>query len=93
LIKIIAAAMAAGGAAYAVRLSFSETLPLITFNQVLAQGTLAGVAGVLAYGPTLYFMRSDDLMDFIHSFRKRLLKIGVLPRHWGGEELSHSNRI
>lgn len=83
--KIAAGAILSGIAAYGVRLSFSESLPLITFFQVLLQGFLAGFAGIAVYFGTLFIMRNQDVFALWVSFERRFIKIGVLPKTWDGE--------
>jgi len=82
---IIFAAALAGGAAYAVRVSFSEALPLITFFRVLLQGFIAGIAGLAVYLGVLLILRNEDVFSLWHGFGRRLFKIGVLPKSWDGE--------
>lgn len=83
--KILFASLVAGAVAYAVRVSFSQALPLITFVQVLAQGALALIAGFAAYIGTLFLLRSDDAYSLLRGLERRLFKIGILPPSWDGE--------
>lgn len=83
--KITLAAFAAGAAAYAVRVSFSETLPLITFVRVLAQGVIAGAVGFGVYFGFLALLRAEEMNWLMSALRKRLMKPKVLPQDWNGE--------
>ena len=85
LLKIIFAALVAGGVAYGVRVSFSETLPLITFFQVLAQGISAGAAGFLIYFGTLALLREETVFSLAHTLRTRIFRVKILPQSWDGE--------
>lgn len=85
LLKIIFSAMLAGGVAYGVRVSFSETLPLITFFQVLVQGISAGIAGFAVYFGALAFWGHEDLFALWHVVRRRLIRVRALPASWDGE--------
>lgn len=93
VIKIGIASLLGGGAAYAVRLSFSETFPLITFTQVLAHGVLAGLAGILVYFAALFALKSEDVFALWASMEKKLLHIGVLPKYWDGEADIHQHKV
>lgn len=85
LFKIVVSATLAGLAAYLVRVSFSETLPLITFMRVLGQGAGAGTVGLAVYFGALYLMRGEDVYALISTIRRRLVKIKALPLSWDGE--------
>lgn len=85
VLKIFGAALVAGAVAYAVRASFSNALPLLTFVQVLVQGTSAGFAGFIAYFGALFLLGSDDAYSLLRGIRGRLFKLGVLPEHWDGD--------
>lgn len=85
LAKIVIASLFAGGAAYLVRVSFSETLPLITFVQVLLQGAGAGLAGVGVYFGSLYLMREEGVREIADSLQRRLFNIKILPSSWDGQ--------
>ena len=87
LLKIGAASLAAGGVAYLVRASFSHTFPLISLAQVLAQGVVAGAAGIAVYFGMLAALREEAVYAFWHTFERRLLKVGMLPKSWDGEEM------
>lgn len=80
--KIIAAAIAAAGVGYLVRASFSETLPLITFIRVLAQGIAAAAAGAAAYAAILTVLGSEELQSLRRSAVRRLFSVGILPKSW-----------
>lgn len=86
-LKIIIAACLGGVAAYFVRVSFAETLPLITFSRVLAQGAIAGCIGLAVYFGTLFGMREEDVHSLWRTVRHKLFRIGVLPPSWDGEHL------
>ncbi len=83
--KMVLAALLGGAAAYGLRVSFSETLPLITFFQVLWQGAASAVAGFGVYFAVLYFLGSEEVASFITTFRRRLFRVGALPSSWDGE--------
>ena len=76
--------MVAGGVAYGVRVTFSDTLPLITFTRVLIQGLCAGITGVVAYFAVLFVLHSEDASALWRSLEARLLRIGILPKSWNG---------
>lgn len=90
LAKIVIAALVAAGVAYLVRVSFSASLPLITFVQVLVQGMAAGVAGIIVYFAVLVILRSQDVYSLWESIWRRIFKIGALPsaltKTWSQEE-------
>lgn len=75
----------AAGAAYGARVSFSETLPLISFAAVLAQGAIAAAAGLTAYFGFLYAAGSEEVRAVAGSLRRRFLRLGVLPQSWDGD--------
>ena len=83
--KIVIAAIFAGIAGYLVRVSFSQTLPLITFVSVLVQGAVAAGAGFGAYWGILSFLGSPDVAALRRSAAQHLFSIGILPKHWGEE--------
>ncbi len=87
IVKIVAAALAGGVVAYAVRVSFSETLPLITFAQVLVQGTLASFVGFAVYFLALLLLRNEEMYSVMQSLRRVFFGRKVLPPHWDGEEI------
>ncbi len=93
LFKIIMAALVGGAAAYFVRASFSETLPLITFLQVLLQGTASALVGFGVYFGTLYLLKSEDVHSFFAALRRRLFRVKSLPRVWDGETQVHQHRV
>ncbi|QQG45056.1 MAG: murein biosynthesis integral membrane protein MurJ [Candidatus Sungiibacteriota bacterium] len=84
-LKIILAALVSGLAAYGVRLSFSETLPLITFVRVLVQGATAGVVGLATYFGILLLLKEETVFSLVGTLKRRLFRVGVLPAHWDGE--------
>lgn len=85
LLKIIVASFLACFAAYISRASFSATLPLISFAQVLIQGAIAGVIGFAVYFAALFLLKSEDMMFFWNSLETKLLRIKKLPKYWDGE--------
>lgn len=85
IVKIVAASFLAAGASYGVRVSFSETLPLITFVQVLFQGFLAGVAGIVVYFGALIVFGEEDVQALWQTLRRRLIRVRALPESWDGE--------
>lgn len=85
LASICAAACAAGLGAYGVRISFSQTLPLITFVSVLAQGILAGVVGFAIYIGVLMLLKSEDVEMLRKSLQRQLISLRVLPKSWDGD--------
>lgn len=91
VIKIFLATALAGFAAYAVRVSFSETLPLITFSRVITQGVIAGVAGFSIYFGSLFLMKDEEVYSVWNSLRRRFFRVRALPKHWDGEGHSTSN--
>ncbi len=93
LLKITLAASIAGVAAYAVRVSFSETLPLITLARVLGQGIIAGLAGFGVYFGVLILLKAEEMSWLITAIRRRMIKAKVLPAHWNGETIHPSQSI
>lgn len=91
IVKIVVAALAGGIVAYAVRVSFSETLPLITFTQVLIQGTLAGVSGFAVYFMVLLLFRAEETYLIMQSLRRVFFWRKVLPSHWDGDEIHNAH--
>jgi len=85
IIKIIAASFCAGIATYAVRASFSATLPLISFAQVLIQGAVSGTIGFIIYFAVLFLLKSEDMLFFWDSLERKFLRIKKLPKYWDGE--------
>lgn len=83
--KITSASLLAGGAAYIIRVSFSELLPLTTFLQVLTQGAVAGTVGFAIYFGALFLMREESVYAVYKTIRNRLFKVKILPETWGGE--------
>lgn len=76
----------AAGAAYGARVSFAETLPLISFAAVLAQGAIASAAGLAAYFGFLYVVGNEEVRLVVGSLQKRFLRLGVLPQSWNGDD-------
>lgn len=85
IMKIILASFAAGLAAYAVRASFSQALPLITFVRVLVQGASAAAVGCAAYIGALALMRSEDIAWLRGLAARRIFSLGILPKYWDGD--------
>lgn len=83
--KIVLAALAAGIAAYIVRMSFSDILPLITASRVFFQGAGAGVVGMLTYFAVLVVLGSEDIEDIRASVTRHLFGLNVLPKSWNGD--------
>jgi len=73
-----AAAVAGGGAAYAVLQLFQPVVDLTTVLGVFAQGAVAGVVGLAAAGTTLYFLKNKELAEIAASFKRRLAKEDVV---------------
>ncbi len=73
MLKIVAASLVAGIAAYAVRVSFPEVAPHGSAIPVLAHGLLAGIVGLLAYAGLLMLFKSEDLDMVRSSMRKHFL--------------------
>lgn len=86
ILQIACAALCAGLAAYIVRVSFSETVPLITFARVLTQGAVAAGAGFALYWLALSFLGSEDVAALRRVAARHLFSLGVLPREWGAED-------
>lgn len=85
VMKIIAASVIAGIAAYAARLVFADAILLRGFVSVFLHGFLAGLCGIAAYIASLYIMRSEDLGEFVKGMQKKILRISALPKDWDGE--------
>ncbi len=86
IVKIVAAALVGAGAGYGVRVSFSETLPLITFVRVLVQGAASAAAGFAVYCGLLAALGSREVGILRRGITRRLLSIGILPKSWDGED-------
>ncbi len=85
VLKIAAASLVAGAAAWAVRLRFSETIASASTSSVLAYGVFAGVVGLLVYFGLLTLLKSEDV-DMIRSgMQRRFLRLGILPKNWNGD--------
>ena len=85
MLHIGAAACIAGISAYAVRLSFTQTLPLITLMRVLTQGFVAGIVGLAIYIALLIALKNEDIADVRKSLTRRLITLRVLPKSWDGD--------
>ncbi len=85
VLHIAFATAAAAAAAYVVRVSFSETLPLITFAQVMLQGAVAGLAGFAVYAGVLFSFKNEDIGAVFESVRRRLWSRQALPQNWKEE--------
>lgn len=83
--KIISSSLLAGGAAYFVRVSFAQTLPLITFSRVLAQGFIAGAVGLAVYFGLLLILKEETVYALFATIRRQLIGIKALPQSWDGE--------
>ncbi|MBI2640222.1 MAG: murein biosynthesis integral membrane protein MurJ [Candidatus Sungbacteria bacterium] len=91
--KIVFSSLLAGIAAYLVRVSFSETLPLITFIRVLVQGIAAGGVGILVYFSALFVLRESSARSLWQTVRERMFKIRMLPASWNGEAHINQHRL
>ncbi len=49
-------------------------ITLDTFLAVFAQGLIAGLAGLLAYGVMAYLLKSQEMMEFLQGMKRRLFK-------------------
>lgn len=76
---ILGAAAAAGLVVYFFRLLLGF-MNLDTFSGVFVQGALSGLAGVIFYSFVLYKMNNAELFEVIEVFRRRLMKISILPQ-------------
>jgi len=83
--SICIAACVAGFGAYFVRLSFTQTLPLITLARVLLQGFVAGIMGLAIYIALLMLLKNEDITGVRKSLTRRLITLRVLPKSWDGE--------
>ncbi len=93
VLKIIFSALLGGVVAYGVRVSFSETLPLISFMQVLWQGAFSGLVGFGVYFGALYLLGNEDVRSFFAALRRRFFKVKTLPQVWDGETNIHQHRM
>lgn len=87
VLKIVAASLVAGIAAYAVRISFPEVGPYGSAIPVLAHGLLAGTVGLLVYAGLLTLLKSEDVNILRLSMQKRFFRLGILPKGWNGDHL------
>jgi len=85
MVNICTAACVAGFSAYFVRLSFTQTLPLITLARVLTQGFVAGIVGLAIYITLLIALKNEDIAGVRKSLTRRLITLRVLPKSWDGE--------
>ena len=85
MISVCIAACIAGGGAYLVRVSFTQTLPLITLARVLLQGFVAGVVGFCLYIAVLILLKNEDISMIRKIFTRGLITLRVLPKSWDGE--------
>lgn len=90
--RILFSAILGGGAAYLARASFSESLPLITFMQVLWQGFISGIIGFVVYFASLYILGSAEIRSFLATLKKKVFRVSALPQHWDGESQLHQHR-
>ena len=81
------AAILAGFGAYAVRLMFTQALPLITLFAVLIQGFVAGVAGLGLYFAILVVLKNEDIAGVQKTFTRRLITLRVLPKSWDTDSM------
>lgn len=86
-VKIIAAAIFAGGVAYLARAQFSDALPLITWVRVIMEGGTAAAAGLSAYVAILACVGSEDMALLQRAVGRRLFSLRILPAHWDGDEV------
>ena len=82
--QIAAAALIAGFFTYAARASFSASLPLISFFQVLLQGAISGAVGFAVYFGILWFWGNEEIRAIVSSARRKFFRLGVLPSDWNG---------
>ena len=85
VISVFIAACIAGLGAYLVRVSFTQTLPLITLARVLLQGLVAGVVGLCLYIVVLILLKNEDINMIRKIFTRGLITLRVLPKSWDGE--------
>ncbi len=71
--KFIASALAAGIAVQGMKLLAWPYIDMTRVWGVLAQGMAAGIAGILVYLAFCSFFKSEELFDFWHSAKRRLL--------------------
>jgi hypothetical protein len=86
IIKMSAAALVAGAAAYSVRLALSDVTLLNTFFSVFWEGLAVGFAGIVIYFAALFLLKSEDIYSFAESFKRGLFKLKMLPKNWDGSE-------
>ncbi|MDP4020720.1 MAG: lipid II flippase MurJ [Candidatus Adlerbacteria bacterium] len=69
-----AAAVIGGAAAYATLQLFEPVVNLKTVIGVAAQGTAAGLVGLVAVGVTLFFLKNKELAEIASIFRRHLTR-------------------
>lgn len=74
VLKIVAASLIAGVAAYAVRMQFSDVLTNSSTFLVFMYGFLAGIAGLLAYVAALFLLKSEDVETLRIRVQKRFFR-------------------
>ncbi|MBI4225311.1 MAG: murein biosynthesis integral membrane protein MurJ [Candidatus Sungbacteria bacterium] len=87
LLKIVAASLIAGVAAYAVRAVFPGVTPYDPVILILMRALFAGVAGLIAYFGMLLLLKSEDMEMVRASMHKRFLRLGMLPKSWNNDHL------
>ena len=85
--KIAFSSVSAGVAAYAIRVSISNTLSLTSFGHVLLlMGASAG-GGIAIYAGTLALLQSKDLRFFVNALRRRSISLRALFTYGNGEKI------
>lgn len=84
-LQIAVAAILAGFLAYAARASFSASLPLISFFQVLFQGVVSGAVGFAAYFGILWLWGNEEAHGIAGVLHKKFLRTDVLPQSLNGD--------
>jgi len=54
-------------------------LDLNRFWEILLQGVVSGTLGILVYGAITYALKTEEMLDLIGSFKKRLFKTRDVP--------------
>jgi hypothetical protein len=79
-LKSSVSALFAGYVAYAVLNYFVAVFDTDTFVTVLAQGALAGLAGLAGFVLLQYIFKSEELDEVMHMCKKRMVRKGeVVP--------------
>ncbi|MDZ4299875.1 MAG: lipid II flippase MurJ [Candidatus Sungbacteria bacterium] len=65
MLGMLSASLVAGVAAYGVRVSFSEVLPLLSLWSVVLQGACASLVGAVAYGGVLIILRDENMLTLV----------------------------